>query len=177
MPWRLVLPLLIFGVLGVTLTVALLHSRTPINKFATHINEPVPPTHLSLMGDASGFFDPADWMGRPYIVNFFASWCVACRAEHDQLLDLGIHYHIPLIGIALQDRPLALGTYLGKMGNPFLAIADDRSGRSSLDWGLTGVPETFVIDATGIIRFHAVGPLTEDTLHYDLLPLWRSLQP
>ena len=174
--FSVIAPLTIFIILAIVLAVALTRSNQHDNKFATHIQEPVPVSHLPVMGDSASFFDPVDWKGRPYIVNFFASWCVACRAEHDVLTEIGLE-HLPLIGIAVQDKPQALGPYLEKMGNPYLTIIDDAKGQGSIDWGLTGVPETFIIDAQGIIQYHAVGPVTEGMLRQDILPLWRSLKP
>lgn len=174
-PWAIFVPLIVFVLLGVTLGIAL-YKGMPVNKFATHMYEPVPATHLPVMNETTTFFDPQDWIGRPYIVNFFASWCVECRGEHIQLMTLQ-NEHVPIVGIALEDKAPALAKLFAKEGNPFVAVVDDAKGRTSIDWGLTGVPETFVIDAKGIIRLHYVGPMTDRVIARDVLPLWRDMLP
>lgn len=170
------IPLLLCFGLVAALAVALLHNKTENNKFALHVGEPATPTRLPLFdAPAETRFDTHDWIGRPYIVNFFASWCSPCRAEHEVLSGLQQQLHLPLIGIAFKDRAEATQHFLSRSGNPYLAVAMDADGRTGIDWGLTGVPETFIIDATGIIRYHFVGPMTEEVVAEELLPAWKAV--
>jgi cytochrome c biogenesis protein CcmG/thiol:disulfide interchange protein DsbE len=96
---------------------------------------------------------------KPYIVNLFASWCPTCREEHKALIDLQHATGLPVYGVAVKDDPDALKKFLDKEGNPFFIITPDHDGSISLDWGAAGVPETYVVDKTGIIRFHRAGAL------------------
>jgi len=175
MKWPLFLPLIVFACLIAALVLALAHGDGGSNKFALHMNEFAPAIQLPVAGKTDARFSTKEWIGHPYLINFFASWCVPCHAEHDYLLELAGE-HIPIIGIAFKDKVKAVKDFLLKDGNPFVTVADDRNGRTGLDWGVTGVPETFVIDAAGVIRFHQVGPLTEDIIQQQLLPAWKGLK-
>ena len=172
--WPYCIPLAIFAGLVAGLIIALLHGNVGGNKFALHMNEPVPITDIPLL-KGNTHFATKDWEGRAYLINFFASWCQPCHAEHDALLVLAQDEHIPIIGIAFQDKAQSLTAFLTKARNPFVAIADDHAGRTGIDWGITGVPETFLIDRTGIIRLHIAGPLTDDIVEHQLLPAWKDV--
>lgn len=113
--------------------------------------------------------------GRPAIVNFFASWCAPCRIEHPQLLRLA-REGIALVGIAYKDKPEDSRRFLAELGNPYLATGIDRDGRTGIDFGLYGVPETYVIDRAGHIRKRIVGPLSPAIVERELLPLLRALE-
>jgi DsbE subfamily thiol:disulfide oxidoreductase len=172
--WPLFVPLALFACLITGLVVALAHSGG--NKFALHIDEPAPATQLPLMETGDARFSTEDWLGRAYLVNYFASWCVPCHAEHEALLALARDQHIPIIGIAFKDEGGPVRGFLAREGNPFVGVAMDASGRTGIDWGITGVPETFLIDAAGIIKLHIVGPLTDDVVTQQLLPAWKGMQ-
>ncbi len=129
------------------------------------IDRPVPP--FSLPGLAS-----SDLRGRPVLVNFFASWCVPCVEEAPVLMDLR-RAGVPLYGIAYKDKPEATDAFLSRHGDPYARLARDLPGRVAIDWGLTGVPETYLIDRDGIVRWRWVGPLTPDTVTAELQPLLR----
>jgi cytochrome c biogenesis protein CcmG, thiol:disulfide interchange protein DsbE len=113
--------------------------------------------------------------GHPFIINFFASWCVPCRIEHPLLMRLAEQNHLPLYGIAYKDKPDDSSQLLATFGDPYRQVGVDRDGRVGLDFGVYGVPETYVIDSTGVIRRRFVGPLTADTVDKDLLPLLKQL--
>jgi cytochrome c biogenesis protein CcmG/thiol:disulfide interchange protein DsbE len=119
---------------------------------------------------AADLRDPA----RPVLVNFFASWCVPCVAEHPMLVRLQ-RQGVPLVGIAYKDRPADALAFLRRHGDPFLRIGVDLPGRVAIDWGLYGVPETYVIDRAGLIRWRWAGPLTPEILERQLEPLLRRL--
>ena len=114
--------------------------------------------------------------GQVAIVNFFASWCVPCREEHPLLMRLAEEQHVPIYGIAYKDKPEATARLLAQMGNPYREIGLDENGRVGIDFGITGVPETFVIDKSGHIRRHYGVPLSAEKLRDDLEPLLRELQ-
>lgn len=171
--WLSFLPLALFALLLGGFVIALHHSHQP--KFAQHVGDPVPVTNLPLIGASGANFATSDWQGRVYIINFFASWCVPCRAESEQLLHLA-ELRVPMVGVAYKDKMEAAMRFLSREGNPFLAVAQDADGRAGIDWGITGVPETFVIDQQGIIRFHLVGVLTDDIITDELEPLLRELK-
>jgi cytochrome c biogenesis protein CcmG, thiol:disulfide interchange protein DsbE len=115
--------------------------------------------------------------GHVVVVNFFASWCVPCRIEHPLLLRLAQQDHLPLYGIAYKDKPADINRLLTTFGDPYRHIGMDQEGRVGLDFGVYGVPETYVIDANGIIRKRFVGPLTSETVDKELIPLLKQLEP
>jgi cytochrome c biogenesis protein CcmG/thiol:disulfide interchange protein DsbE len=168
-------PLIIFGLLVLVLIIGLHRSNTgAVSKFAQHVGDPAPVTDLLTLNGAGAHFTTRSWRGRPYIINFFASWCTDCRAEHEELMTLAAA-NMPLIGITFKDPPDKASAYLDKLGNPYVAVAQDEDGRAGIDWGLTGVPETFVIDSRGIIRWHYIGGLTDEVVSNELMPVWESV--
>jgi len=173
--WLACLPLIILIGLVTVFALALKHGGGEEQKFAQHIDEPAPLTVLSALNSDQSPFSTRAWLGRPYLINFFASWCVPCRSEHESLLQLA-KAGLPIIGIAYKDKTPAVAKFLAREGNPYAIAVDDSSGRSGIDWGITGVPETFVIDAKGMIRFHAVGPMSEDMIDRQLLPVWSEVK-
>ena len=110
--------------------------------------------------------------GRPVLVNFFASWCVPCVIEHPQLMRLS-QAGVPIFGIAYKDKAADALGFLQRRGNPYQRLAADEAGRVAIDWGVYGVPETYLIDKAGLIRWRWAGPITADTLAQDLEPLLR----
>lgn len=112
--------------------------------------------------------------GRPQLVNFFASWCVPCVAEHPLLTRLARN-GVPILGIAYKDKPEDSAAFLRRHGNPFQRIGVDRPGRVAIDWGVYGVPETYVVDRAGVIRWRQAGVLTDEVVARDLEPLLRRL--
>jgi cytochrome c biogenesis protein CcmG/thiol:disulfide interchange protein DsbE len=139
------------------------------------LGKPVPDFTLPAPeGSAQPAFGAADLHGteRPVLVNFFASWCVPCVIEHPQLMALQ-RQGVPIWGIAYKDKPRDALGFLARHGNPFARLAADEPGRIAIEWGLYGVPETYLVDRQGIIRWRWAGPITEDTLSADLMPLLR----
>jgi cytochrome c biogenesis protein CcmG/thiol:disulfide interchange protein DsbE len=156
---------------------AMLH-RAQVGKFDPRgvpsmlIDKRVPPFNLPGDGTSPGFSD-ADLSGRPILVNFFASWCVPCVEEAPVLMDLKAA-GVPIYGIAYKDKPLATATFLAERGNPYAHIAYDAPGRVAIDWGLTGVPESYLIDKQGIVRWRFVGPMPAEVASGELQPLLRK---
>ena len=120
----------------------------------------------------------ADLAGHLTLVNVFASWCVPCRQEHPLLSALAADPRIRLVGIDYKDQPGDASAFLGELGNPYTAIGVDLHGRTGIDWGVYGVPETFLVGADGIIRHKVIGPLSADVLANDLEPaIAAALKP
>ncbi len=120
-------------------------------------------------------FKPSDWLGRPYLVSFFASWCRPCHAEHPVLMELARSSGLALVGIAYRDRPEDTNRMLQKMGSPYQMLLGDYSGKAAVVWGLRGVPESFIVDGGGQIVWHYVGPLTQQVAADQILPLAAAL--
>lgn len=118
----------------------------------------------------------ADLQGEVSIVNVWASWCVPCRVEMPLLVELAAQGTVPIHGINYKDAPDAALAFLDETGDPYTRIGADRSGRASIDWGVYGLPETFVIDAQGRIAYKHVGPFDRRSLEQDILPVVRRLQ-
>ncbi len=108
--------------------------------------------------------------GKPVLVNFFASWCLPCRAEHENLVKIATLHGIEIIGIAYKDEPQKSRDFLEELGNPYAVAGIDQNGRVAIDWGVSGVPETFIVDGEGIIRYRHWGPIVGDSLEKRLLP-------
>lgn len=108
--------------------------------------------------------------GAPVLVNYWASWCTPCLQEHPLLMELA-RSGVKIVGINYKDEPQAAQQWLERHGNPFAVIARDRDGRAGLDWGVYGVPETFALDAAGVIRHKHIGPLTREAWQAQLVPI------
>jgi DsbE subfamily thiol:disulfide oxidoreductase len=139
------------------------------------IGKPAPSFDLpALKTDKTGLRS-TDLPGRVTLVNFFASWCLPCRAEHPLLVELAGTGKLRLVGIAYKDKPDDTLAWLGKLGDPYQALAVDQSGRTAIDFGVYGVPESYLIDRAGVIRFRQVGPFSRDDIQGKLLPLVAEL--
>lgn len=112
--------------------------------------------------------------GTPTIVNVWASWCGPCRVEHPVLMDLAARDDVRLVGLNYKDAPQNARRFLGTLGNPFQAVGADRTGHTAIDWGVYGVPETFIVDGNGIIRFKYVGPIAPEDIENVILPELES---
>jgi cytochrome c biogenesis protein CcmG/thiol:disulfide interchange protein DsbE len=135
------------------------------------VGQPAPPFDLPPL-DGAGVpgLRRADLDGQVSVVNIFASWCGPCRVEHPQLVALAKDGRIRVVGIDYKDQPENALRFLEEVGNPFAAIGVDTRGRIAIDWGVYGVPETFVVDRDGIIRFKFIGPLTPEAVETRLMP-------
>ncbi len=135
------------------------------------VGKPAPTTNLPPLDAAATAFTSADFRtGHVTVVNVWASWCVPCRAEAPALATLSGLKGVALYGMVYEDRPVAAREFLREAGNPFSRIDLDRDGRAGIEWGIYGVPETFVIDAKGIVRLRYAGPIVGDTMNTVILP-------
>ena len=174
MKLRHVLPLAAFALLAVLLAVGL--KLNPREVPSPLIGKPAPDFQLPQLADQSRQVSPADLRGQVWVLNVWASWCAPCRAEHPLLVDVARQQQVPLVGLNHKDDPRNAQEWLRQLGDPYRANAVDRSGRVGIDYGVYGVPETFVIDKGGVVRFKHVGPLTPEVWARDLLPLIHKLQ-
>ena len=168
------LPLAVFGLLGVAFYWGLWNNddRLP----STLIGKPIPEFALPPIEGRQDGLSSVDLEGQVSLVNVWASWCVPCRAENPLLVELAEAGIVPIYGINYKDDPEAALAFLDELGDPFTRIGADQSGRVAIDWGVYGVPETYVIDAEGQIAYKHVGPFDQASLEEDILPVVRRLQ-
>jgi cytochrome c biogenesis protein CcmG/thiol:disulfide interchange protein DsbE len=171
---KFLLPLLLFIVLVVFLAIGL--NRDPQEVPSPLINKSAPAFEISQLSDANQSFSPASMKGQVWILNVWASWCVACREEHPVLVELAKSKAAPIIGLDYKDKREDALAMLTKQGNPYLLSAFDANGRVGIDYGVYGVPETYVIDRAGMIRFKHIGPITMNILNQKIYPLISELQ-
>lgn len=173
--WLFLIPLLTFAILVFFLARGL--SKDPSYVPSPLVGKPAPTFELPQLHDAKARFSPEDLKGRVWLLNVWASWCVSCRAEHPVLIDFARAYpDVPLIGLDYKDkRPDALA-WLKQHGNPYVLSVFDADGRVGIDYGVYGVPETYVIDQAGIIRYKHVGPLTPEVVQKTIDPLLKGLK-
>lgn len=165
---RYAIPVAILALLLVLLGIGL--QLDPREVPSPLIGKPAPAFELPLLeGEAT--LTPAALAGRPVLVNFFASWCAGCRVEHPLLLELARKEGVELVGIDYKDDPAAGRQWLQRHGNPYRVVAVDRQGAAGLDWGVYGIPETFVVGADGTILFKQIGPMTPQAWERDIRPL------
>ena len=140
------------------------------------IGKAAPPFTPAQLHEPAKMLGPADLKGQVWLLNVWASWCVSCRDEHPLLVELNRAKIVPIIGLDYKDDPVAGKRWLAENGDPYTVSVVDRDGRAGIDWGVYGVPETFVVDKGGSIRYKQIGPLTADTIEKKILPLIRELQ-
>lgn len=171
------IPAGIFVVLAAFFLVAIFRgdpSRLP----SALIGRPVPDFTLSSIDglDKPGLATADFGHGKPVIVNVFASWCVPCREEHPVLVALKAAAGVPMYGINYKDGAEPARRFLSEMGDPFDRIGADVAGRVSIDWGVYGVPETYIVDGKGRIAYKQVGPLTPEIVEQKILPALRAAE-
>lgn len=176
--FRFVPPLAIFAVLLGFLGYRLFlvqQGFTPDLIPSVLINKPAPQFDLPPLFPNKPSFRTADLKGKVTLVNFFASWCVPCKEEHPYLADLAKQASVHLVGVDYKDRPEDASLWLADLGNPYKVVAVDAEGGTGLNFGVYGVPETYLIDKQGVIRFKQTGPLTPAVIETRLIPLAKSL--
>ena len=173
------IPLVLFGLLALFLALGLRHDphEVPsplIGKPAPEFNLP----QLALDGASASpvMFSNKQMRGQVWLLNVWASWCESCREEHPLLLDFARKVAVPLIGLDYKDQDADARRWLAQSGNPYQLAAVDADGRVGIDYGVYGVPETYVIDKVGIIRYKQIGPLTPEVLQSKILPMIAELQ-
>lgn len=170
---RFLLPLAAFAVLIGFLAMGLMHDPREVP--SPLIGKPAPAFTLPQLHDATKNFSVVDMKGRVWLLNVWASWCVSCREEHPVLVELAKTGSVPVIGLDYKDQVADGKQWLEKLGNPYILSAVDSDGRVGIDYGVYGVPETYVIDKQGIIRMKHTGPITPASLAQTILPLVKEL--
>ncbi len=190
---RFLIPLGIFLVLVVFLAIGL--NRDPHEVPSPLVGKPAPEFRLVTLADPAKEFTPADMRGQVWLLNVWASWCVSCRAEHPLLVAFAKDGKLPVVGLNYKEvrgdggldakkltpeQELALtrqraGAWLTQHGNPYQLSVLDMDGRVGIDYGVYGVPETYLIDKKGVIRFKQIGPITPEALSQKILPLAKQL--
>ena len=163
-------PLILFAALAGVFAFQLTSGKNTSELPSALIGKAAPATTLPPLDPALPGVNSTSFQGRVTVLNVFASWCVPCREEHPTLMELAKDKRFTLSGLNYKDRPDQAQRFLADLGNPYAEIGADVSGRAGIDWGVYGVPETYVIGKDGLIRFKFVGPLGPDTLKEVLLP-------
>ena len=170
---RFAVPLAVFAALVAFFAVGL--TRDPHEIPSPFIGKPAPAFTLTQLHDEKAPFTPEDMKGKVWLLNVWASWCVSCRVEHPLLVQMSRTKVVPIVGLNYKDKRDDGVQWLAKFGNPYVLSAFDSEGRVGIDYGVYGVPETFVIDKQGVIRHKQIGPVTPEALEKTILPLIRKL--
>jgi cytochrome c biogenesis protein CcmG/thiol:disulfide interchange protein DsbE len=170
---RFIIPLAVFVVLVGFLALGL--NLDPKLVPSPLINKPAPSFALPRLDDAAKTMRRDDLLGKAWVLNVWASWCGPCRDEHPQVLALARGNYAPIVGLNYKDQRDDARGWLQQLGDPYTVSLSDSDGRTGIDWGVYGVPETFVIDKQGVIRFKHVGPLTAAVVQTRIVPLLKEL--
>ena len=171
---RFALPLLVFvlmvGLLGYGLRLDPKKVPSPL------IDKPAPAFSLSMLDSPSRQLSTEDMKGQVWVLNVWASWCVSCRAEHEVITALANTNLVTVVGLNYKDKPDDAARWLEQFGNPYATSVMDQDGRVGIDWGVYGVPETFVIGVDGMIKYKHIGPVTHESLEQTILPILKELK-
>lgn len=171
---RFLIPLALFVVLVGFLAVGL--RLDPHEVPSPLVNKPAPLFELPQLAQPDQKFSPVDMKGKVWLLNVWASWCVSCRQEHPLLVALSKSGTVPILGLNYKDARADGLKWLGQFGDPYVFSMFDGDGRVGIDYGVYGVPETYVIDKAGIIRYKQIGPVTPEALKEKILPLVKELE-
>jgi cytochrome c biogenesis protein CcmG/thiol:disulfide interchange protein DsbE len=170
---RFVIPLVAFVVLGAFLYKGL--HMDPHQVPSPLIGKPAPEFRLTQVADPGKSLSRDELLGKVWLLNVWASWCVSCREEHPVLVEFAKTGVVPIYGLDYKDTRDEALKWLGALGNPYQASLFDQDGRVGIDYGVYGVPETYVIDKSGTIRYKQIGPITPEILEEKIVPLVRKL--
>ena len=171
---KFLIPLVLFVVLVIFLAIGL--NRDPHEVPSPLINKLAPSFSIPQLAEPNKTFSPTSMQGQVWVLNVWASWCVACREEHPVLVELAKSQMAPISGLDYKDKREEALAMLSRQGNPYILSAFDADGRVGINYGVYGVPETYVIDKAGVIRFKHIGPLTPDLLNQKIYPLLSELK-
>ncbi|MCX7147869.1 MAG: DsbE family thiol:disulfide interchange protein [Rhodocyclales bacterium] len=170
---RFLIPLAAFFVLVIFLAIGL--TRDPRDVPSPLKDKPAPAFTLPQLAAADKNFSPADLKGKVWLLNVWASWCVSCRQEHPLLVSFSKEGSLPIVGLNYKDQRADAKKWLAALGDPYVFSVVDADGRVGIDYGVYGVPETYVIDKAGMIRMKHTGPITPESLKKQILPLVAEL--
>jgi cytochrome c biogenesis protein CcmG/thiol:disulfide interchange protein DsbE len=171
---RFLLPLGVFLALAIALAAGM--GRDPRALPSPLLGQPAPAFELPLLEGDGRSIRASDMRGKVWLLNVWASWCTPCQLEHPVLVDFAARSRTPVLGLNYKDQPEAARQWLARLGNPYLATGVDADGRTGIDFGVYGVPETFVIDKRGVVRYKQIGPLTPELIATRILPLLKTLK-
>jgi cytochrome c biogenesis protein CcmG/thiol:disulfide interchange protein DsbE len=172
-PVKFLVPALAFAVL-VAFFVVGLYQKDARDIPSPLIGKPAPAFSLESLGNPAWKVGSADFAGRAWVLNVWATWCVGCREEHEALLAIAGQNQVPIMGLNWRDdRALAL-RWIAELGNPYVSVAFDPEGRTAIDWGVYGAPETFLVGADGRVLKKHIGPMTADVWQRDIVPLLQA---
>jgi cytochrome c biogenesis protein CcmG, thiol:disulfide interchange protein DsbE len=167
---RFIVPLGIFALLAIVLAIGIKHSPEKGVIPSALIGKAAPQFKLPVLTDTNRTFSPSEMKGKWYVFNVWGTWCVECRAEHSALLEIRKQGQVPLVGLDWKDEDPQALQWLSELGNPYDVVAADREGRTAIDYGVYGAPETFLVDPQGIVVYKYVGPLTLEAWQTQFLP-------
>lgn len=167
------IPFIVFVVLAVFFYVGL--SLNPREVPSPLIGKPAPTFEQPQLFEPAKAFAPKDMQGQVWLFNVWASWCVACREEHPYLVELAQAKRLPIVGLNYKDQPDAAKGWLAQLGDPYTLSVVDPEGKIGIDYGVYGVPETYLIDRAGVIRYKHVGPVTREAWQEKFEPLLKEL--
>jgi cytochrome c biogenesis protein CcmG/thiol:disulfide interchange protein DsbE len=171
---RFLIPLAVFALLVGFLAVGL--KLNPREVPSPLVGKAAPAFELPVLSQPDKRFVPADMRGKVWLLNVWASWCVSCRDEHPVLVELSKKGVLPILGLNYKDKGDEAQRWLKQFGDPYQLSVVDADGRTGIDYGVYGVPETYLIDAEGVIRYKQIGPLTQAILEQKVLPLAMALK-
>lgn len=171
---RFLLPLAGFGLLAVVLAIGIKHSPDKGLIASPLIGKRAPEFNLPVLTESGRTLRSADLRGRWYVFNVWGTWCFECRAEHATLLQIQKTATVPVIGLDWRDEDAEALKWLRELGNPYEVVAVDREGRTAIDWGVYGAPETFLVNPQGIIVYKYIGPLTPEAWQAEFVPRFMA---
>ena len=170
---KFIIPIALFALLGLLLAYGL--KLDPSKIPSPLVGKPLPAFSLPILDKPETLFANTDLQGKVVLINVWASWCVACKQEHPVLMRMASEKRVPIIGLNYKDKRVDALRVLKADGNPYDLSIVDADGRVGIDWGVYGVPETFVIDKQGVIRYKFIGPISTEVWEKTLLPLVQKL--
>ena len=165
---KFVVPFALFLLLGVFLFIGL--QRDPSYVPSPLIGKPAPQFSLPSLQDAAYPVSSQELLGQPWVLNVWGTWCAGCRQEHDTLLAIARQKTVPIVGLNWKDDNALAQKWLSDLGNPYSVVAEDREGRTAIDWGVYGAPETFLIGPDGVVLFKHIAPMTMEVWNKEFLP-------
>lgn len=171
---KYLLPLILFIIMAIFLAIGL--NLNPSEIPSPLLDKPAPVFSAPKLQAPNEKLAPADLKGQVWLFNVWASWCVSCREEHPVLNELAQQKAVTIVGLNYKDDPAAAKNWLDTLGNPYNVSIMDQDGRIGIDWGVYGVPETFLIDKKGLVRYKHTGPVTPTDVQQTFLPLIAQLQ-
>lgn len=159
---RYIVPVVVFLLLAGVLYIGVVHSPDKSTMVSVLLGKPAPKFELPILGDPQRKVSSTQLAGRPWVLNVWATWCAACRDEHPVLLEIAKQARLPIVGLDWRDEDVPAQQWLAQLGNPYSVVLVDKEGRTAIDFGVYGAPETFFIDADGRVQYRHVGAMTPE---------------